>query len=263
MEVDLGRRLRVLLSRSERAYRLARRGYAVGRFLRRRPHEPDFAAFRHFRDREGLFLDVGANIGQSALSFRIFKKRNAILSIEPNPYDEPDLRFVKRVVGNFDFLIAAAGDTDGVATLYTPTFNGVPITGEATLDRASGHDPGRVTDRMGTTAAGELGVVEQQVQVRRLDELGLEPAFVKIDVETAEAAVVRGLRETIRKHRPVLMIESTASFGEVWELLAGLGYEPFVYDPERDGFRRYDGETAQNLFYLARDDKDSVPLVGR
>jgi FkbM family methyltransferase len=260
MNLRPGRRLRVLLSRSETAYRLGRRGQALARFVARRPHERDFAAFRHFAAREGLFLDVGANIGQSALSFRIFQKRAPILSIEANPYNEPDLRFVSRLVKRFDFLICAAGDSEGVATLYTPTFRGVPITGEATFDRESAYGSDRIARHVGAADPDDSDVIEQQVAVRRLDDLALKPAFVKIDVEGAEPGVLRGLRQTLHDHHPVLMIERNATLREVKGLLSELGYETFVYDPESDAFDRFGDQAAQNLFYLAGADTNAVPL---
>jgi hypothetical protein len=50
------------------------------------PHDKSYRALRHFITLRpnGLFLDVGANDGISALSFRRFDKTYRILSLEPN-----------------------------------------------------------------------------------------------------------------------------------------------------------------------------------
>jgi hypothetical protein len=64
--------------------------------------------FAHWPE-DGLFLDVGANVGQSAMSFRIFNRQARILSIEPNPDLEPDLRIV-RLVGRCDYLMVSADE---------------------------------------------------------------------------------------------------------------------------------------------------------
>ncbi len=63
-------RARLALARRPRAYHRAHQAWAVGRYLLRVPHDPDFRTFARFSEREGLFLDVGANIGQSAMSLR-------------------------------------------------------------------------------------------------------------------------------------------------------------------------------------------------
>src|SRR5262245_52664590 len=57
------------------------------------PHDKSYYALRHFIDAvpTGLFLDIGANDGISALSFRRFDKNYDILSLEPNVMMEPAL----------------------------------------------------------------------------------------------------------------------------------------------------------------------------
>jgi FkbM family methyltransferase len=236
-------RLKLLLARSPRLYLAARRAHALGLYALRRPHEPDFAAFALFPERDGLFLDVGANLGNSALSFRVFNKRSPILSIEPNPFHERDLRFVKRLVRNFDYRLIAAGDTHGEATLHVPVYKGLALTGEASL----------LEPRTGPWWAEQQGVqaVEMRtlrVPVRPLDELELDPDFVKVDVEGAEEAVLRGLARTIERARPVLLLERSVSAAAVDELLRAAGYAPHVYDAGR--LQPFDGQRVTNVFYL-------------
>ena len=69
------------------------------------------------------------------------------------------------------------------------------------------------------------------VETARLDDVlpaDYEPRFIKIDVEGAELRVLRGAREMLRRHRPVLFMEHGARIdgdtGEIHELLTGLGY---------------------------------------
>lgn len=72
------------------------------------------------------------------------------------------------------------------------------------------------------------------VQVSTLDEelAELSPAVVKIDVEGAELAVLRGARDLLGRVRPVVIFEhvagATALYGDgpegIWDLLEGLGY---------------------------------------
>jgi len=59
--------------------------------------------------------------------------------------------------------------------------------------------------------------------------LALEPAFVRIDVEGAEPQVLRGMAETIERHRPIFLIEDGGSHDEVSAFFAEGRYEPYQY----------------------------------
>jgi FkbM family methyltransferase len=90
------------------------------------------------------------------------------------------------------------------------------------------------------------------VDCERLDDVlpdGVRPAFVKIDVEGAEALVLRGALQTLRAHRPLVAFEhgrGSAEYhgtgpGDVHGLFEELGYAVFgldgdgPYDLERFG----------------------------
>jgi FkbM family methyltransferase len=238
---------RRLLSGNDRAYRAARwlRGFA--RYLCRRPHDRDFAAFALFGERRGLFLDVGANMGQSAFSFRIFHDA-PILSIEPNPDHRIDLRLCRSVLRRFDFITVAAGEENGAATLRIPTFRGASVTGEGSL--LPGEGIGSWWAGQHLAAEGEMGVRECPVEVRRLDELELSPSFVKLDVEGFELGALRGLRATLERARPIVLVERSEAFSEVRRFLAGLGYEPMAYDASGGRLEPYAGQPVGNVFFV-------------
>ena len=245
-----GRALKRLLAHNHAAYRWARRAWMFGRHVCGRPHEADFAGFRRFPDRKGLFVDIGANSGESVLSFRLFSPTAPILSIEPNRYHEPDLKFLKRWVRNFDYLLCAAGDRTGAATLYVPVYRDLPLAGEASFDREQALDSYWVRQQVGANEASAVRLVEVPVEVKRLDDLALAPAFIKIDVQGFEAKVVAGLRKTIAGSQPVLLVERSGCDDALYAQLAELGYAAFVYLPGVDGFSPYRGQDAQNLFFL-------------
>jgi FkbM family methyltransferase len=75
-----------------------------------------------------------------------------------------------------------------------------------------------------------VGYTTQVAPVITLDEFcddnDVIPEFIKLDVESAEAEVIKGGLLTIKKHKPVFAIEfhSFVLYEEVVDLLAPLGY---------------------------------------
>lgn len=214
-------RLRQRLTRYPRLYLALRRVAKIGRFLLRRPHEREFEMFGRWPG-DGLFLDVGANAGQSAMSFRIFNRRARILSIEPNPALEPDLRIVRRLVGRCDYLMVGAGERLRTATLYIPDANGTPLSGEASFHAAYARRPWWDEE-----AELARGVSEVEVPVVPIDLLDLAPAYVKIDTEGYALPVLEGMDATIRRTHPVFLVEGGR---DVVSFLARYGYTPHTYE---------------------------------
>lgn len=235
-------------ARTGPVYRWARRLRALGRYLRRRPHDPDFAVFATLPG-DGLFLDVGASIGQSALSFRIFNRRSPILSLEPLPSHRADLRFVQRVIDGHRFMIAGAAEETRHATLYVPLLGSYELPAESSLSKT---DAAAVLERLEAEGAGRDGLQLKEVEVKlqRIDELEVDPSFVKIDVEGAELGVLRGMRETISRCSPVLMIERSERIAQVIDLLGGEGYAPFACDGRTAELRPYEEQDTVNVFFL-------------
>jgi FkbM family methyltransferase len=240
-----------LLARHHHAYRWTRRVWILRRYLCGRPHEADFAAFGLFPQPNGLFLDIGANSGESVLSFRLFNRTAPVLSIEPNRYHEPDLKFLKRWIGTFDYVLCAAGDTGGWATMYVPVYKDLPLTGEASFYRDQATANYWVQEQVGAGQTDAVRLIEMPVEVKRLDDLALRPAFIKIDVQGFESRVVAGLRRTITESRPVLLLERSGCDDDLHRYLTDLGYAAFVYLPGRGTFIPYREQPTQNLFYLS------------
>jgi FkbM family methyltransferase len=199
-----------------------------------------------------LFLDVGGSIGQSALSFRIFNRRSPILSLEPLPSHRGDLEFVRRVIPGHRFMIAGAGAESREATLFVPMLGSYQLPAESALDR---EDAAAVLERLRSEGAdpSRLHLKEVEVHLVRLDELGLDPDFVKIDVEGAELGVLEGLAETIAASRPVLMIERSDAVDRVVELLGDHGYRPLVYEHATGVFLPFEDQPTVNVFFMPTD----------
>ncbi len=243
-------RAKIKLTRSPRLYGLSKRAYTTVRFAARKPHEIEYAVFGLFADRKGAFLDVGANAGQSALSFRVFNRSAPIVSIEPNPFHESDLQYAGKLVrGGYRYELIGAGSEPAELTLFVPIYRGVPLTTEASVLREAVTGSSSLRGRLGAGMDGpEFSIEQRTVPIRPLDELGLSPDFVKLDVQGFEFDALKGLEQTLDRSHPVLLIETPDA--DCKQFLADHGYAPFTFK----GGKLEPGAKAVNVVYLHTSD---------
>ncbi len=175
------------------------RGYCANRLPIGLGHEQHVyrAIERVLATREGTFVDVGVNVGQTLFT---------VLSIDPSRSYvgfEPQIDcsfFVDQFIrdnglDHLQVIAMALSDTDGFLPLY------------------SNRDCDDMASLQGDTEVdGQQRRMSSIVAVRRGDaaisELGIEAiAAIKIDVEGAELQVLRGLTETLGKNRPPVLFE--------------------------------------------------------
>ena len=211
------------------------------------PHEQDFEVFRSLAvGHDGLFVDVGANAGQSALSFKTVAPQSQVVSFEPNRMYAPCLAHVQTQLlapGSFTFHLVGCGEQDSQAELTVPVIDGRPYFQEASLDPAQFEVPW-VKARFASYGR----VVSYQrvaVEIRRLDDYRLRPVAVKIDAEGWEMGVLHGMSETLRECRPMLLIENN-DYMRVTPFLESMDYRPCMFDGKH--VRPLHGVTTNTLY---------------
>lgn len=151
----------------------------------------------------GLFVDVGANIGNHAL-FAAGVCGARVLAFQPSP----------ALADHCAATLAANGLADRLE-LRREGAGAAP--GTARLLPGPGHNAGRTMLDLG---AGEVPVV-------RLDDVLREaPAVIKVNVEGMEPAVLEGARGVLARHRPAVYAETLTepAFAAVAAVLHPLGY---------------------------------------
>jgi FkbM family methyltransferase len=219
-----------------------------------RVHEPDFLYFRHAGE-ETVFCDVGANLGASVLSYAAAGGKGEIHSFEINPALYPTLRETAAKVDNrwtlHEFGLAAKA---GYHSLFIVRSGDLYVLGEGTLRLDFLQEPASIKRLASYSAAGALLVGRIGAHVRPFDELGLSPTHIKIDAEGAEPWVLGGMMETLKRCKPMLMIEDGA-VAACDAALFPLGYKPYFYDVAT-AILRPRTHIVQNVFYL-HDTKDA------
>ena len=199
------------------------------RLLRRTlrlPSESDFSALALFPDIDGaLYLDVGANRGQSADSILLTQKRARLHLFEPNAMLYEKLRSLfggdaRVAIDNFGL-----GDETVQGVLVVPFYKRWMFDGLGSFNEQGARDwlKGRIyfyRDRC-------LTLRRIASDIRRLDELELDPFFIKLDIQGFEYRALKGAEQTIRRCRPVIMIESADQ--RVVDFLRGFGYQYYAF----------------------------------
>ena len=160
-------------------------------------------------------IDIGANIGYNTL---LFSDYGPVLSFEPLYGELVELN-VKNNILRYPVQVipCALSDEKSITKIYIP----------------SRGCQSNVINYGGTSFhhQDEMRGEGVDVHCERLDDIytGV-PSFIKIDVEGHELQVLKGASETIKKHKPAILIEihNFSEDSETHQYLKSLGYG----DPE-------------------------------
>jgi|ERR1043166_1210092 FkbM family methyltransferase len=180
--------------------------------------------------RGDVVLDIGANIGFYTLLFaRLVGDSGRVYAFEPDPTNFALLEKNVRANGykNVELVRKALADENGKTRLYLAKNN-------------------RGMHRLYQPRRGGKSV---EVDVVRLDDYFAADHtrinFVKMDVEGAESAVLRGMSALLRKNRATMLLEFApyaikecgAEPEALLQMVRGYGYEFFCYN---EAVRRLD-----------------------
>ena len=136
-------------------------------------------------------MDIGANIGNHTLAFSTVA--NKVLAFEPLPavYALLDSNVKANQLTNVQTFPFALSDQEEEATIYMVKEGNV---GASSFDK-------RDDNVEAVTVSKKIGdQVFQQTGIKKLD-------LVKIDVEAHEVYVLRGLKQTLQQHKPIITME--------------------------------------------------------
>lgn len=172
------------------------------------------------KSRPNVVWDIGANIGIWSLFWTtICGTDSEVRCFEPDPENLSYLRLnMKRNrLSNWVVRPVAVSSRDGQALFYSD-----PVSG-ATGSLEAGHDfIGRHFKAEGGAYSVTLITVDSEIA-----DGASPPQFMKIDVEGHELDVLEGARNTLRDHRPNLILEVSRSHDEICELLKDADYQIF------------------------------------
>lgn len=179
-----------------------------------------------------VVFDVGAHVGYfSALAADVVGRSGAVHAFEPA---EQTRQILSRNLGALDqvrVVPSAVSERTGEMQLndFGPAFASFNSLRDARVSAALCHGLQRRTYSVSAIS------IDDHVR-----DLGVEPDLVKIDAESAELLILRGMANTIAKSRPAIIVEvgdfdvaGAGSSTEIIEHLRSLGYRVWEMDVAR------------------------------
>lgn len=173
-------------------------------------HEKDYSVLERFHGLDSrTIIDIGANVGQSTLSFLKLTQMD-IIAVEPQPNMAQPLYIIADMIGNGRVQIESKGigKACGEMTFYIPEF-------EKECAEEASFSKERAMARVNSAKLTDLkegnGLIEIKVPVTTIDNLAVKlkkPVFfIKIDAEGMEKEIIQGGAETIRDFHPLVLLE--------------------------------------------------------
>tara|TARA_A100001015_G_scaffold48939_1_gene54059 strand:- start:5999 stop:6775 length:777 start_codon:yes stop_codon:yes gene_type:complete len=203
------------------------------------PHEKDYYGIKLLLNNRSkdTILDVGGNLGISSMGFRSLGFINKIIIFEPNSYiyknyiQKKLLKNYKNILG-FNF---ALGDKNQRKIFYYPYFKNRCIHYFCSFDKKYIENSIRISFKK-----KKIKIIEDTIQIKVFDSLNLKcrPKFIKIDVEGFDYEVIKGMMNTIKKNKPIILVEfNKNNFFKIKKLLNN--YYSWVYFYEQNKFQKF------------------------
>ena len=169
-------------------------------------------------------IEIGGHIGYISMYFaHLVGSDGKVVVFEPGRNNLPYIRANVDAIPQISLFDNAISDTDGIADFFEE---------ELTGQNNSLHSDYSVFDKNRKNAFADVEYNRHQVATVRLDtfiaQSGLQPDFVKIDIEGAESLALQGSQKLLANSAPVLMVEVTNCQRKVFDLLHSHGYS--LYD---------------------------------
>jgi FkbM family methyltransferase len=178
----------------------------------------------HAPKKEGVFIDIGANIGQTSLSLskKLGTISHTILAFEPFPSTFEKLK------ANISLNPFASIE------IYNEALGNEKKTIEMEMSCPTNSGGYKIAPKNSNIKEDLIRVFQDKLD--NFYTLDKPIQFIKIDVEGYEMEVLKGGEQIIRKHMPTMVIElndmnlknQNSSAKEVVKLIEGIGYKEVI-----------------------------------
>ena len=213
------------------------------------PHEKDYYGLKKLIpiNNKKDFIDVGGNIGLSTIGFRKLGYKNRIIIFEPDKdYCIKKLVKLKKKIPDLKIIKYALSDKDENKKFYQVYFMKIKMHFLSSFDRSYLLN---IIKQVYWGFGFLFTVKTQNLNLKKFDNISLntEPIFIKIDVEGFDHKVIKGMMKTIKRYKPILLVElNKENIYEINELLKKK-FIPYRYIFERNYFQKINQSEIKNI----------------
>lgn len=186
--------------------------------------EDGFEFLSQIKQEEGsIAIDVGSNDGTSIALISKNVKHVHIFCFDP--VRAPI--FSRKMIDYVSYFPFALGDYSRDLRIFVPAVKGFSLSQYSSTDRKRALNQ-LVHDL--NLDPQQVAFKEESMRVRVLDDFGLNPFFLKVDVEGDELKVLAGAIKTIQAHLPIILVEiqSIEDYQQISAFFTQLDYYNFV-----------------------------------
>ena len=225
--------------------------YLVGKFLSKIVYDSDFKIIKILEEsnffkikKKSLILDIGAHDGMSS-------KLTKIISFEPNSSNYKIIKKLEKKYKNFKCRKLALSNKNEKKNFYTPYFKKYALT------QISGISQTGIKERLKKSLYvknlfKKLTIKKETLNTFKLDKLNYSPLFIKIDIEGHEFECIKGSLKTIKRTKPILMVEYDKKIcNKIFMLLKKYDYEQFIFNKNTKKIENFDDKKEIfNIFFI-------------
>tara|TARA_S200000501_G_scaffold378869_1_gene444376 strand:+ start:3677 stop:4507 length:831 start_codon:yes stop_codon:yes gene_type:complete len=201
------------------------------------PHEKDYYGIKLLINNRinDAIIDVGGNLGISAMGFRELGYKNKIFLFEPNKYlfeKYINNKLIKDYKNIFAYNFAL-GFKEEIKDFYYPYYK------KSCLHYFCSFDKKYIKNSLKITFNNKkFRIINNPMKLKKFDKLSLmcRPKFIKIDVEGFDYEVLKGMKKNINKYKPIILVEfNKSNFFKIKKFLNN--YNVWVYFYKTNEFK--------------------------
>jgi FkbM family methyltransferase len=204
----------------------------------------------YFNDLKIPIIDIGASDGISYKFIRNFLKKNLIYSFEPTKIKFKELKKLKSKDENYKILNYGLSNETISKKIFIPYFKKYALSYFASLNKQSSIL--RLKNSLFIkNLLNKIEFKSEFIKIRKFDDFFLKPNFIKIDIEGHEYECILGSIKTIKKYKPILLIEYDPKLNiKINNILKKISYKTYYYDGKNNCIKLHKDKKVLNIIYV-------------